>query len=327
MKNLKKILLIVVVVLAGLVVLKDIIIRTSVTTVGSQIVGAPIKMGGFSLGLLTQKIHIKNFQLYNPPGFSNSPMIDIPEIRVDYDLGALIGGKLHFKLVMFNLKEMLVEKDKEGKLNVDSLKVVEEQKAAAGKKKETKAEPASKKETKEMALAIDVLKLNVERVVYKDHSKGEPAATQVFEVALKDKEFKNITSVQQMVTLIMVQSMGPTAIQGAKIYGATAILGAAFLPAGAAVMLTGKDNSTAEFTQSYDKVFDAALSSIKESGELKSENRSTGVIKAKVSGADVTLKLEKGDNKVQATVSARQMLIPKPEVAGGVIYQLQEKLK
>ena len=177
-----------------------------------------------------------------------------------------------------------------------------------------------------MALKIDELQLNVERVVLKDLSKT-PVTVQVFEVALKDKVFKNLTSAQQMATLIMVQAMGPTAIKSAGVYAAATILGVGFLPAGVIGALVGKDSASAEFSQNLNKVYDVALKLMKEIGEVKTEDKTGGTIKGKVDGVDITLKVETTvDKKTKATASARQIMIPKPEFAGGVIYQLKEKL-
>ena len=45
-------------------------------------------------------------------------------------------------------------------------------------------------------------------------------------------------------------------------------------------------------------------------------------------GADVLIKLENTPaRKIKVVVSARQYMLPKPEIAGGVLYQIGEKLK
>ena len=84
MEKKRKILLIAVIVFFSLTVVKDVILKSLITMVGGQVMGAPIKMSYFSCGLFTQKIKIKNFRLDNPHGFLPEPLLDIPEIRVDY---------------------------------------------------------------------------------------------------------------------------------------------------------------------------------------------------------------------------------------------------
>ena len=125
MKRYRKILIIVFVVIIGIIVLKDRLIKATITTVGSAVVGAPVKIKKFSLRMITQKVHIQEMVVYNPKGFPEGPLVDIPEIRVDFDLGALLKGKLHIPLIIFDLKEAIIVKDKDGNLNVDALKVAQ----------------------------------------------------------------------------------------------------------------------------------------------------------------------------------------------------------
>ncbi len=330
MKKKNNILIIIVVVIVALSFLKDQIIRLAMINVGSKIVGAPIEVGSFGLGILTQKVEIKDFKLYNPPGFPNEPMVDFPELRLDVDIFALLSGKIHVKLIDVNMKEMVIVRNKEGKLNVDSLKIVEESKKKAEEdkaqqKKEHK--PATMPESKQLPFVIDIMKLNMERVVVKDYTKGDQPHIMAYDLGLTDKKFENITSVGQMTTVILVQGLGPTAMKSAGLYAAATILGVGFLPAGIVGVMVSKDDSTATFGQSLDKLYDVSLSLLKEKGEIKSEDKTNKIIKGKYQGCDLTVKIEKGDggkNKVNA--AARQMMLPKADVASGFIYLLQQRL-
>jgi hypothetical protein len=173
-----------------------------------------------------------------------------------------------------------------------------------------------------------VLRLNVNRVIFKDHTQGKEPLVQVFDVNLKDKTYKDIQSAQQLAALIMVEAMKPTAIKGAKIYGVATILGAGFLPAGIAGTLLGKDSAQAEFGASFDKAYQTALEVIGKAGTIVSTNKTEGLIKADVTGRTVTAKIAKLDQgKTRIVIAARKFLIPQPEVAQGILYQIQEKLK
>ena len=321
----KKPLVIIGIILAVIIVLgilKDPFVKSAVTVVTSKVVGAPVKIDKFSIGVFKQAVVIKNFRIYNPKGFPEGILIDISEISVEYDLGALFGGKLHLKEMVFDLKEVGLVKNKDGQLNVDALKVAQ--------KEEGPSEGAEKqqKPSKAMLMQIDVCKLNIGKVVMKDYSAGDKPTVQVYEVGVKDKVYKNITSAQQLATLVLTESMKGAGIKGAGIYGAASILGVAFLPAGVAGVLAGKDSSQVEFSVDFDTVFKTSLEVMQQMGKVKKEDKGNGVIKGKVSGADVTLKLEKQDNgNMQVTISARQFMLPKPEIAGGILHQISEKLK
>lgn len=56
-------------------------------------------------------------------------------------------------------------------------------------------------------------------------------------------------------------------------------------------------------------------------------NKTEGAIKADVNGHNVTAKVTKLDQgKTEIVIAARKYLIPQPEVAQGILYQIQEEL-
>jgi hypothetical protein len=319
-----KFLILIVITVVLLSVFKDFLIKSAVTSIGSSVIGAPLTIDGLGLGIMSQKVRITNLKLYNPSGFpQEEPLIDIPEISVDADIPALLKGQLHVPYIVVNVKQMTIIKNKNGKMNVDSLKVVEEQKAAMqkGKPKDSKPKP------KDMPIAIDYMRLNVGEVIYKDLQKNPPAVN-AYPVNINNKEFKNITSVAQLTTLIMVEAMGPTGLKSAGLYAASTFLGVAFLPAGVAGVLLGNDDSVADYSSGTPLVYDALVEVIQASnGKIKSQDRTNGTIKASVQGCDVSAKIEGVGGRSKLTISARQFLVPKPEVAAGLQHQVGEKVK
>ncbi len=318
MKKLKKIGFICLAVIVGLILFRNVLIKNAVTIGASQVMGAKVTLDSFKMGIFKQSVRIKGFKIYNPKGFPKEILIDIPEVSVDYSLPDLLGGKIHLPLLVVNLKEMSVVKNKEGLLNVNALKVA--QKDDEAPKEDKKEKKKSKKKSKPLKMQIDEMKLVVGQVVYKDFTKGDPKI-EVTDVGI-DKTFKNISSAQELASIVMVQAMGATAIQGVKVYAAAALLG----PAGiAGAVLVGKDDSVETYNVSYDKAFSVALEVIE--GKTKSQDSSKGEIKAKVDGADVTIKVVSlEENKTEVTVSARKYMLPKPKIASGVLYQITEKL-
>lgn len=318
----KKIRLIVTIIVAlfALGIIKNILIQSAVSIGAKAVTGAKVSIGYFNLGILTQKIHIKKFKLYNPKGFPKEVMLDIPEIRVDCKVGALLGGKIHLPLAIFNLKEVVLIKNKDGVYNVDALKSSLEQEKSAEKEPAKEQKPAP-----EMAMQIDELRLNIGEVVVKDYTKGEEPEIKVYDVNLDNKVYKNITSAQQLVTIVLVEAMKPAALSGAKMYAASALFGPMGLAAG---VLAGKDSGVQEFKASVDKVFKTSLAVLQEmGGEIKSQDPAKGEIKAKVSGSDITIQIQKvAGGKTAIDVAARKMMLPKPEIANGVLRQIAEKL-
>ena len=155
MKRIRKIFIIVVISIFAIGIVKDLIIKSVVTVVATQVVGAPVHIGGFSLGVFKQSVRIAGFKIYNPKGFSKGILVDLPKINVVYDLKQLFKQKLHLPYVEIELKEMGLEKNSKGELNVDSLKVVKE-----GKSRETKS-------AKQMPMQLDLVKLGMGKIILK----------------------------------------------------------------------------------------------------------------------------------------------------------------
>lgn len=312
---------VIIVAVISICVVKDQAIKSVITAQAARVVGAPVEIGSFSLGIFKQAVRIKGFKLHNPPGYPREVLLDVPEISVDYDLPALFKNKLHLAVVVVDIKELTLIKNKEGKLNVDALKVAQQ-------KEKLPEQEAKKKPSGQMPMQIDVLTLTVGQVVYKDFSAGPTPSVRSFDAGIKEKTYKNITSAQQLVALVLTESMKATAIKGAGIYGAGALLGIGFLPAGVAGILMGENSARLEFDKDYDAVFDAVLRVAGEMGKIAREDKAAGVIKGTVSGSSVAIKIIKQNARTtQVVVSAKKMLIPKPQIAEGVLRRISETLR
>jgi uncharacterized protein involved in outer membrane biogenesis len=315
-----KIIILAIVLLFVFCLARDFFIKSLIGTVASSVTGAPTHVGGLSLSVIRQSIKITNFRMYNPAGFPQDILVDIPKMGVSCNLGVLLRGKIHIKRIDFELKEVVMAKNKEGRLNVDSLKITEEKKPGTPEKK-------AKKPAKEMAIQIDLANLAIGKIVSKDYSVEGPPVIKVYDVNL-NKSYKNITSVQQLAVLIISEPLKAAGIQGLKVYAASMLTGVAVLPVAAVLTFAGKDYAQASFNVTFERAYNAGLEVLKQAGAVKSENKTGGIISAVVNGANVTFKLKKlNDTTTAITVSARKLGLPKPEVASGVIYQITDKLK
>ncbi|MBI4706495.1 MAG: hypothetical protein HY761_01015 [Candidatus Omnitrophica bacterium] len=295
-------------------VVRDFVIKNIITVVVTNVTGAPTNVGGFSLSVIRQSVKITNFKMYSPEGFPRDIMIDIPLMRVSCDLPSILKGKIYLKELVLDLREMGLVKNKEGKLNVDSLKI-------------SQAKGEVKKSTKQMPIQIDLVQLNIGRVVNKDYSAQGGPVIKVYDVGVK-KTYKNISSIQQLIALIIAESLKAAGIRGLGIYGVSMLTGVAALPVAAAFTFGGKDYAQQDYSISWDRAYDVGLAVLKESGRIGNENKATGVISADVGGVQVTFKLQKiSNNSTRVTVSARKFILPQPEVAAGVMYRISEKLK
>ena len=301
---------IVVISLAGVTIFKNLIIKSVVTTVASRVTGVPVHIDGFSLNILSSTIHISGFKMYNPSGFPEDILVSCSKINVIYDRATLFKQKRHFLLVEIELKEMGLTKNKEGKLNVDSLKIVQQSKSSSP-----------------IPMQIDLLTLSIGKIVYKDYTIGTEPSVRVYDVN-RQKSYKGIPTAQQLALLVLSEPMKAAAIKNAEIYGAAMLTGVAVLPVAVAATFIGKDYVQQIIDASFEHVYEISLKVVKRMGSITKDDASGGVIKANINGAMVALILRKDiDNKTEITISARKYMLPKLDIAGGVLYQILDRLQ
>ena len=59
---------------------------------------------------------------------------------------------------------------------------------------------------------------------------------------MKERKYRNIRSANQLLSLILVESLKPTALRGLTSYGIASVLGTAFLPVGVASIMLGMND-------------------------------------------------------------------------------------
>jgi uncharacterized protein involved in outer membrane biogenesis len=182
---------------------KDIIIKVSVEKGAELVTGLKLNIGGMNVGILKPIVDIKNLKLLNPANFPDRTMVDMPEIYVNYDLPAIISGKIHLPEVRLTLKEFVVVKNADGKLNLDALRPVQAQ-------KEGKA-PSQGAPGKAPEIRIDSLKLSIGKVIYKDYSKGGTPDVKEFNINLNES-YTNIDNPYTLASLIVVKALMNTSI-------------------------------------------------------------------------------------------------------------------
>ena len=176
-------------------------------------------------------------------------------------------------------------------------------------------------------MQIDLLTLSIGKIVYKDYTAGTEPSVRVYDVN-RHKSYKGVPTAQQLALLVLAEPMKAAAIQNAQIYGASMLAGVAVLPVAIAATFIGKDSVQQIIDAGFDHVYKISLEVVKRMGSITKEDASGGVIKADINGAMVALMLKKSaDNKTEITISARKYLFPQLDIAGGVLYQILDKLQ
>jgi uncharacterized protein involved in outer membrane biogenesis len=201
MKKILVVLAAIAIVFVGLNFAKNNLFQTIMTSALSQAAHVPVRIGSTSVRFLSASILIRQLHFLNPKGFPERKMVDISRIYIDFEPAALWKGQAHFEEVKLDLKEIIVIKNRDGRLNVDAVKP-----------REKKASDTKQKKGSGLRLRIDRLHLSVGRVVYKDYSKGSEPKIEVFDVNMKDREYRNIEDPSALVSLIMFETLTRTAV-------------------------------------------------------------------------------------------------------------------
>ncbi len=204
--------ILVVVLIGVLFVFRNQVVKFVVSTGVKKVTGLKLDITDLNLGIPETVIGINGMQIYNPKGYEDRLMVDMPEIYVDYDLSAILKNDIHLKEVRIDLREMIIVKNRDGELNIDSLKIVksaEQDQVAVEKEK-------PKEEKKKTNFRVDHLKLKIGRVVYKDYSSGPKPSIKEYDLNIDDS-YDNITDPQALARLILVRALINTNIANFKI--------------------------------------------------------------------------------------------------------------
>lgn len=289
--------------------------NSAVEAVIGRALGAAVEIGSISIDLKSSTLRITNFKLHNPKNFTEEAILAyVPKITARYDMKSLfVNRKLHLTSLDIYVKTVVFIKDKNGKLNVDQLAIFKES-------------------FEELPLQTDRLILTADYAVSKDLSKGDMPHVETFEVNIRNAEYEQFPTVEDITAKVMAEIMGRTTIKGAKLLGVAVVAGAVggwtvLIPAEAVYVMSGKDSYQATFDVRYEDAYAASLEAAHELGKKVYEYKDEGMIKGYINDADVTVKVKRGQNgKTDINVSARRYYIPKLNIAGGVLYEIAHKL-
>ena len=97
-------------VLAAVVLLalgKNAVAKAAVFSGVRAVTGLRLQIQSMSVGIFRPAVEVKGVKIFNPSGFTDRIMVDLPELFIRYDPGALLRGKVHLKSVRMSLKEFL----------------------------------------------------------------------------------------------------------------------------------------------------------------------------------------------------------------------------
>jgi len=177
-------LIVVVIAVAAIVFGRNILARTIIVNGIKNVCGVGIKIDNLNIGL--PNVSISGLKIYNPSGFEDKLMADIPQIYVEFDLPAFFKNKVHLSKLKLDVKEMNVILNDKGKLNVNSLALLVP-KSGGGKPPEVK---------------IDELSIKIAKVAYKGYLPAVGVQSKEFNPNI-DKTLHNVTEPSKVASEIM----------------------------------------------------------------------------------------------------------------------------
>jgi uncharacterized protein involved in outer membrane biogenesis len=191
------------VILAGLYMFRDSLLKVAVERGMEHVTGLDMTVGSLKTDIKNTNIAMSNLLMHNPKDFKDRIMVDMPHIYADYNLRALIDSDLHIYDMKIEIKEFSVVKNKDGKLNLDYLKPIQDMADQAKAKAKPQADAPD--------FRIDKLELKIGRVYYKDYSSGIMPHVLQFDLNI-DEKFSNITNADTIVNLIVFKAIMNTTI-------------------------------------------------------------------------------------------------------------------
>lgn len=182
----------------GMLLAKNLIASAALSGGVKAITGLTTQVNGVQVGLLKTVVGIDGLRVLNPAGFPEAVMVDVPELYVDYDLGALLKGRTHLERLRLHLRELNVVTSADGRLNLKAVKALE---PGAASRQPTGRAPA---------FQIDVLELKVGKVVYADYTKSPPLVRE-FAVNI-DERYERITNPTAFAGLVVSRALVKTTI-------------------------------------------------------------------------------------------------------------------
>jgi len=203
LKKVFAILFILVILVFAIGILKDTFLTIYVERTVSASTGLRLKIVGLRTALIKGRVDISELRLFNPFHFKDRVMLDLGHIYASYDFGALLKRHIHLNKLDIDLKEFMVVKDKVGKLNLSSLKVVKYNEKPDDKREGLKSGI--------FTLQIDSLHLKIGKVVYKDYTHGKKPRVKTYEINMNER-FTDIDDIHNLISVVMIKALSKTDI-------------------------------------------------------------------------------------------------------------------
>ena len=102
--------------------LKDTLLKSVAERSLRQATGLELTIGRLKASWLSGNFIMEDFKVFNPPPFDKTAFLHLPEISCAVDFQQMATNRIHFRQIKLHLAELNVTKNKDGLINLQSLK-------------------------------------------------------------------------------------------------------------------------------------------------------------------------------------------------------------
>lgn len=192
-----------------------------------QAVGVKVSVSRFSFHPYPLKLGLYGIKIHNPPGFKEKVLADVPEIYFEVNPLAILKGKIHVREVRLSIEDIAIERNAQGKINLNEMiRLLNEKQKAAAKPKPSQPAPAPrdpqtppapekpKSKPKQIPVTVDRVLVNLGDARFVESGKSSVSEKRI-KLNVRDFELKNVTdpaSVTEQIVVMILKKMGLMAV-------------------------------------------------------------------------------------------------------------------
>lgn len=189
-----RLLLLLIVAGVALVLLRDTLMRALVENRLRALTGLDARIERLEVGLGTPRISIAHLRLYNPAEFGGSPLVDVPDLYIEYRWAGWDPRSVRIKLLRLEISELQIVQSRAGRWNLADLQ--ERVRRASGSDRVAAAPIAGP-----FSHGVDLLNLSLGTIRYT--SLAAPGKNGALEMEMKNELMSDVTSLDQVQARIL----------------------------------------------------------------------------------------------------------------------------
>jgi hypothetical protein len=199
--------------LTALILGHNILIKWTAGAALERALGVDLKMDSFRAGITRSVVKVGDFTVMSPEGFEDEPMMKASHIYADYELGPLLDKEIHLTYLKLNAGEIVVVKNRQGKVNIQEIKKAMERRRRP-KSRGEKRGTGKRGKNDGPFFKIDLLVMSLGKIVFKDYSTGKRPRIKTIPFSFSEAQFRDVRSNDIYASMALLASASQFFPQG-----------------------------------------------------------------------------------------------------------------